>query len=338
MADTLDQVAEIAGVSRATVSRVVNNQENVSEGTKKKVQEAIKKSGYKPHAVARSLAKKKTGIMGLVIPEAVSRLFSDPFFAPFIRAVTEECNELDYELMLSLLTTPDEEEKLYPDVISNSFLDGLLIASNPVHDPLIEALIEDDIPFVSVGRHPNEQANYVDVNNYGGAKRATEYLLNLGHERIATITGPLNQAPAIDRLKGYKDALKEADQEVEDGLIYEGDFTEESGSKGIHKLLANFPTAVFAANDLIAIGVLKELKEMNKKMPEDVALVGFDNIQASSAVEPQLTTISQPIEELGRVSVNSLEKLIKRKQTKGQSDEKPIRKVLDTELIVRSST
>ncbi|MBS3788398.1 LacI family DNA-binding transcriptional regulator, partial [Candidatus Bipolaricaulota bacterium] len=338
LADTLDQVAEIAGVSRATVSRVINNSQNVSKSTEEKVQRAIEQSGYKPHAVARSLAKKKTGIIGLVIPEAVSRLFSDPFFAPFIRAVTEECNELGYELMLSLLTTPDEEEKLYPDVISNSFLDGLLIASNPVEDPLIEALIDDGTPFVSVGRHPNEQANYVDVNNYSGAKRATEYLLNLGHERIATITGPLNQAPAVDRLNGYKDALKEANLEVEDDLIYEGDFTEESGSRGIHKLLANFPTAVFAANDLIAIGVLKELKEMNKKVPEDVAIVGFDDIQASSAVEPPLTTISQPIDDLGRVSVRYLKKLIERKQSEEQNDEDPIRKVLDTELIVRSST
>ncbi|MFW6104649.1 MAG: LacI family DNA-binding transcriptional regulator [Candidatus Bipolaricaulota bacterium] len=338
MADTLDQVAEIAGVSRATVSRVINNQKNVTEETKKKVQEAIKESGYKPHGVARSLAKNETGIMGLVIPEAVSRLFSDPFFAPFIRSVTEECNELGYELMLSLLTTPDEEEKLYPEVISNSFLDGLLIASNPVDDPLIEALLNDGTPFVSVGRHPNEQANYVDVNNYGGAKQATEFLINSGHERIATITGPLEQAPAIDRLKGYKDALEEADLEVEDGLIYEGDFTEESGFTGIHKLLANFPTAVFAANDLIAIGVLKELKEMNKKVPEDVAIVGFDDIQASSAVEPPLTTISQPIDDLGRVSVRYLKKLIERKQSNEQNHGEPIRKVLDTELIVRSST
>ncbi|MBS3765314.1 LacI family DNA-binding transcriptional regulator [Candidatus Bipolaricaulota bacterium] len=338
MADTLDQVAEIAGVSRATVSRVINNQKNVTEETRKKVQEAIKKSGYKPHGVARSLAKNETGIIGLVIPEAVSRLFSDPFFAPFIRSVTEECNELGYELMLSLLTTPDEEEKLYPDIISNSFLDGLLIASNPVEDPLIEALIDDGTPFVSVGRHPNEQANYVDVNNYGGAKQAIEYLVNSGHERIATITGPLDQAPAIDRLRGYKDALKEADLEVEDELIYEGDFTEESGSTGIHKLLANFPTAVFAANDLIAIGVLKELKEMNKKVPEDVAIVGFDDIQASSAVEPPLTTISQPIDDLGRVSVRCLKNLIERKQSNEQNDQEPIRKVLDTELIVRSST
>ncbi len=338
MADTLDQVAEIAGVSRATVSRVINNQQNVSESTKEKVQKAIKESGYKPHGVARSLAKNETGIIGLVIPEAVSRLFSDPFFAPFIRAVTEECNEQGYELMLSLLTTPDEEEKLYPDIISNSFLDGLLIASNPVEDPLIKALIDDGTPFVSVGRHPNEKANYVDVNNYGGAKQATEYLINLGHERIATITGPQDQAPAIDRLRGYKDALEEADLEVEEGLIYEGDFTEESGSRGIHKLLADFPSAVFAANDLIAIGVLKELKEMKKRVPEDVAIVGFDDIQASSAVEPPLTTISQPIDKLGRVSVRYLKKLIKGEGANKSSDGKPIRKVLDTELIVRSST
>lgn len=261
MAGTLDQVAKIAGVSRATVSRVVNNSPKVSPETREKVQNAIEESGYKPHAVARSLAKDETGILGLVIPESVSRLFSDPFFAPLIQSITDQCNELDYELMLSLLTTSDKEKEQCGGVVASGFLDGFLFASSTVEDPLIDDLLADNTPFVSVGRHPNKKVNFVDVNNYGGAKRATKYLLNLGHERIATITGPLNQAAGIDRLKGYKDGLREFGIQPRDELIVEGNFTEESGVNGTQKLLSSFPIAIFAANDMAAIDALKAVKK-----------------------------------------------------------------------------
>ncbi|MFW6190733.1 MAG: LacI family DNA-binding transcriptional regulator [Candidatus Bipolaricaulota bacterium] len=335
MADTLDEVAEIAGVSRATVSRVVNNSQKVSGDTREKVVKAIEESGYQPHAVAQSLAKNETGIIGLVIPESVSRLFSDPFFAPLIMTVTEECNERGYELMLSLLTTPDQEEELYGDIVNNSFLDGLLFASTPLEDPLVDELLRDEIPFVSVGRNPNEQVNYVDADNYGGARQATEYMLELGHEKIGTITGPLDQAAALDRLEGYKDALRDAGVGVESSLIYEGDFTEESGVRGVQELLGSLVSAIFVASDKMAIGALKALKKARKEIPEDVALVGFDDISASSAVEPPLTTISQPVEKMAETAVRILE--AKMEQASGQEAE-PIREVLDTKLIVRGST
>ncbi len=335
MADTLDEVAKMAEVSRATVSRVVNDHSNVSSETRKKVQRAIKESGYKPHAVARSLVTDKTGIVGLVIPESVSRLFSDPFFAPFIRSVTEECRKLGFELMLSLLAAPDEERGLYDRIVAGSYLDGLLLASAPVNDPLVEDLLEDNTPFVSVGRHPNERVNYVDVDNYGGARQATEYLLGLGHERIATVTGSLDQAAGIDRLKGYKDALKSSGVTVEKELIFKGDFTEGSGAEGVQRLLSQFPTAIFAASDKTAIGVLKELKKAGKKIPKDLAVVGFDDISASSAVDPPLTTISQPVERMARLSVRVLNRLIEGQLNK---QNKPTRRVFKTELVVREST
>jgi len=335
VADTLDQVAKIAGVSRATVSRVVNNSPKVSPRTREKVKKAIKESGYKPDAVARSLAKNETGIVGLVIPESVSRLFSDPFFAPFIQAVTEKCNDLDYELMLSLLTTPDREKEQCEGVVSSSFLDGFLFASSTVEDPLVDELLSDGTPFISVGRHPNEEVNFVDVDNYGGAKRATEYLLNLDHERIAAITGPLDQAAGIDRLKGYKDALREAGMEPEEGLIVEGDFTEESGVNGAQTLLANFPTAIIAANDMTAIGALKAVKKSGKSVPEDIAIVGFDDVASATAVEPPLTTVRQPIRELGRQATSALHQLI---HESNPGDGSLRRDFLETELVVRSST
>lgn len=338
MGVTLEQVAELAGVSPATVSRVLNDQPNVTKSTRKEVLKAIEQSGYKPHAVARSLAKNETGIIGLVIPKSVSRIFSDPYFALFIGAITEECHKLGLELMLSLLSSPSQEEELYSDIVSHGFLDGLLFASNTVDDPLVEELLRDNTPFISVGRHKNEKVNFVDVNNYEGAKKATQYLLNLGHECIATITGPLDQAASIDRLNGYKDSLKENDLSVQDELIFEGDFTEESGREGVQKLLAEFPTAIFAASDHSAIGVIKKLKKMGRKIPEDVAVIGFDDIPSSSKIEPGLTTISQPIEPLGKLAVRKLVNVIENQSIDGNCVERSVCEVLDTELIVRDST
>lgn len=338
MGVTLENVADLAGVSPATVSRVLNDQSNVTESTRKKVLKAVEESGYKPHAIARSLAKNETGIIGLVIPKSVSRIFSDPYFAIFIGAVTEECHNLELELMLSLLSSPNQEEELYSDIVSHGFLDGLLFASNTVDDPLVEELLRDNTPFISVGRHKNEKVNFVDVNNYEGAKKATQYLLNLGHKSIATITGPLDQAAAIDRLNGYRDALKEKDVSVQDELIFEGDFTEESGRKGVQKLLAEFPTAIFAASDHSAIGVVKKLREMGKRVPEDIAVIGFDNIPSSSKIEPGLTTISQPIGPLGKLAVRRLVEVTENQNTDDGCGKRDVCEVLDTDLIVRGST
>ncbi|MFW6049356.1 MAG: substrate-binding domain-containing protein, partial [Candidatus Bipolaricaulota bacterium] len=207
--------------------------------------------------------------------------------------------------------------------------------SSTVEDPLEEELLNDGTPFVSVGRHPNEEVNFVDVDNYGGAKHATEYLLNLGHERIATITGPLDQAAGIDRLKGYKDGLRESGIEPEEELIAEGDFTEESGINGTQTLLSNFPTAIVAANDMTAIGALKALKKSGKSVPDDIAIVGFDDVASATAVEPPLTTVRQPIKELGRQAIAVLHELI---HDSNPGDGSTKREFLETELVVRSST
>jgi LacI family transcriptional regulator len=184
------------------------------------------------------------------------------------------------------------------------------VASTRVDDPLTGRLQRDRVPFVMAGRHPNEMVHYVDVDNVAGARMAVEHLIRLGHQRIATITGPLNMTAGMDRLKGYRQALAAHQLPVDEALILEGDFTEASGEAAARRLLSNSATAVFAASDVMAIGALKALREAGLQVPQDVALVGFDDVPLATAVEPELTTVRQPIERLGSMAADLLLNLL----------------------------
>jgi len=334
MCPTLEEVARLAGVSRSTVSRVINNQPNVRPQTRERVWQAIRKSGYQPHAVARSLVTNRTQIIGLVTPETVTTLFVDPFFPLLLRGATEACNTHQYQLMLSLFTGPADQQEMYQRVLRNGYLDGVIVASTSLDDRLIPNLLRDRIPFVSVGRYPNERVHYVDVDNVGGARIAVEHLIRLGHRRIATITGRLDMIAGEDRLSGYRQALEARRIPVEEELIVKGDFTESSGMVSMQRLLAVSPSAVFVASDAMAIGALKALHQAGRRVPEDIALVSFDDIPIAAAVEPALTTVRQPIHHLGPMAVEVLVGLLK-----GPPEaEPPIQKIiLPTELVVRES-
>ena len=334
MPPTLEEVARLAGVSRSTASRVINDHPNVQPETRERVWQAIRESGYQPHAVARSLVTNRTQIIGMIIPEAVTTLFTDPFFPLMLRGATEACNIHQYQLMLSLFTVRADQQGMYQRVLRNGYLDGVIVASASLDDPLIPDLLRDRIPFVSVGRHPNERVLYVDVDNVAGARMAVEHLIRLGHQRIATITGRLDMAAGQDRLEGYRQALKAHHIPVDEGLIVEGDFTEGSGMVGMQRLLSTSPSAVFAASDMMAIGALKALHKAGWQVPQDIALVGFDDIPAASAVEPALTTVRQPIERLGSMAVEVLLSVL---ETSLQEEVPAQRIVLPTELVVRAS-
>jgi len=334
MPPTLEEVARLAGVSRSTASRVINDHPNVQPETRERVWQAIRESGYQPHAVARSLVTNRTQIIGMIIPEAVTTLFTDPFFPLLLRGATEVCNSHQYQLMLSLFTARADQQGMYQRVLRNGYLDGVIVASASLDDPLIPDLLRDRIPFVSVGRHPNERVLYVDVDNVAGARMAVEHLIRLGHQRIATITGRLDMAAGQDRLEGYRQALKAHHIPVDEGLIVEGDFTEGSGMVGMQRLLSTSPSAVFAASDMMAIGALKALHKAGWQVPQDIALVGFDDIPAASAVEPALTTVRQPIERLGSMAVEVLLSVL---ETSLQEEVPAQRIVLPTELVVRAS-
>lgn len=334
MALTLEQVAKLAGVSRSTVSRVVNDSPNVRPEVRERVWEVVRKNNYQPHAAARSLVTRRTHIIGVVIPEAVTTLFTDPFFPLFLCGVTETCNARNYHLMLSLFNGPAGQQEMYRRVVRSGHLDGVIVASTRLDDPLVPQLLQDGVAFVLVGRHPDERVNYVDADNVGAARMAVEHLIRQGHQRIATITGPLSTGHGQDRLAGYRQALEAHRLPVRDDLIFEGDFTEGSGSKGVQRLLPASPTAIFAASDTMAIGALKELRQAGLRLREDVALVGFDDVPISAALEPALTTVRQPIQRLGSMSADLLLRLL---ESPADAPAPVHRIVLPAELVVRDS-
>ena len=334
MSPTLEEVARLAGVSRSTVSRVINDQPNVRPATREHVRQAILESGYRPHAVARSLVTQRTNIIGIAVQESVSTLFTDPFFAPLLRGATAACNEHKYQLMLSLFPARSGQREVYQNVFRNGYLDGVVVASTSFDSPLIHQLLQDGIPTVSVGRHRDPRVHYVDVDNLGGARMAVEHLIKLGHTRIGTIAGRLDMAHSHQRLAGYKRALLAHGLDVTEELICEGDYTESSGMTCMRQLLRANPTAVFAASDAMAIGALKVLREACIQVPDDMALVGFDNIPIAGVIQPPLTTVRQPIEQLGAVAVDYLVTLLERPHEVDRAMQKL---VLPTELAVRRS-
>jgi LacI family transcriptional regulator len=334
MSPTLEEVAKLAGVSRSTVSRVINDQPNVRPEVRERVWQVIREVDYQPHAAARSLVTNRTHIVGMVIPEAVTTLFADPFFPLLLRGATESCNSHQYQLMLSLFTANVGRQEIYQRILRSGYLDGALVASASLKDPIVPNLLRDRIPFISIGRHPDERVHYVDVDNVGGARMAVEHLIRLGHRRIATITGPMDVVHGQDRLSGYRQALEARGIPVEEELIVEGDYTEASGMVAMQQLLPASPSAVFVASDMMAIGALKALRQADLQVPQDIALVGFDDIPIASAIEPALTTVRQPIERMASMAVEVLLSVL---ETSFQEEATAQRIVLPTELVVRAS-
>jgi len=334
MSLTLEQVGRLAGVSRSTVSRVVNGDPHVRDQVRERVWQVIRDTGYQPDAAARSLVTGRTGIIGVLIPEAVTKLFLDPFFPLLLVGITATCNRHRYQLMLSLFNGPVDPDELYRRIVGGGHLDGVLVASAPMDDPFLSKLLQDGTPFVLVGRHPDERVHCIDVDNVGGARMAVEHLIRLGHRRIAMITGPMVMAHAQDRLEGYRQALAAHRLPLDEALIAEGDYTEPSGSIGVQQLLPAAPTAIFCGSDVMAVGALKALREAGQRVPADVALVGFDDVHIAAAVEPPLTTVRQPIEALGSMAADLLLNLL---ANPPQARNAAPRIVLPTQLVVRGS-
>jgi LacI family transcriptional regulator len=313
---------------------VVNDHPNVRDTVRERVWQVIQDTGYQPHAAARSLVTRRTRIVGVIIPEAVNILFTDPFFAHLLCGVTQTCNTQRYHLMLSLFTDAAGPKEMYRRVVGSGYMDGVVVTSMRVDDPLIGRLQDDHIPFVIVGRHPNNGVHYVNVDNVAAARMAVEHLIRLGHQRIATITGPLNMTSGQDRLAGYRQALTAHQLPVDETLILEGDFTETGGTMAARRLLPRSPTAIFAASDVMAVGALKALREAGLQVPQDVALVGFDDVPLASAVEPPLTTVRQPIERMGSMAADLLLDLL---ENPPEEEAPAHRIILPGELAIRAS-
>lgn len=335
---TLEEIGKRAGSSRSTVSRVINNQPGVSEKARRRIQKVLDETGYQPNLAARTLASSRSKVIGFVIPSRVQAIFSDPYFPRLIEGVTQTCNRHDYTVSLFLFHTKDEEEKIYPRVLRTGFVDGVIITATQMGDPIIPKLIKHDMPFVVVGRpdytqqdHYKDRISFVDADNKKGAYTAVMHLIELGYKRIATITGPLNTTAGIDRRDGYIDALTKSGHQIDRNLIVEGDFTELSGYQAMQQLLSHQPDAVFVASEVMALGALDLIRENGLDVPNDIALVGFDDLLPHMRINPPLTTIRQPVEQAG---VKAMELLLDLLENEGKL---PRHIIMPTELVIRRS-
>jgi len=328
----LEDIAKLAGVSRSTVSRVVNSSPNVDIATRKRVETIIEKTGYHPNLAARSLVSQRTNIIGLVIPKTTESFFTDPYFPQLTQGVAFACNNHHLTLSLFLVGNEEDEEEITPRITRRGMLDGILVQSSEKMDRLFQRLLSSSMPYLALGRPSEEEAvNYIDVDNVRGAKQATQHLIGLGYQRIGMITGSTQSTAALDRSEGFRQALSKCRRKVEPGLVAEGDFSEISGYEAMKKILPYRPDAIFSQSDIMAIGAIRAVQEAGLKVPDDVAFVGYDDLPIASISSTKLTTIRQPITQFGIKAVEMLLDMIEN-GTKVAS-----RMILGTELVIRET-
>jgi DNA-binding LacI/PurR family transcriptional regulator len=326
---TLDEVAERAGVSRSVASRALNKAPHVSRAKREAVERAVRQLGYVPNPTARALATSQTGAAALVVSGEDPSIFADPFFAQVVVGASQALDEADLHLMLCLAAS-DRGRKRVEELFRSKGADGVMLMALRKDDPLAALAEEAEMPVVFGGRPVGPAPRwYVDVDNVGGAREATAYLVSRGRTRVAAICGRLDTEAGRARYRGYRDALLEAG--LDPLPPQEGDFTEPSGAAAMAVLLENHPAVdgVFAANDNMAAGALRTLRAAGRAVPADVAVVGFDDLTVALVADPPLTTVHQPITALGREMARMLVTVVN-----GQ-DPTPL--ILPTRLVIRSS-
>ncbi|WP_030607313.1 LacI family DNA-binding transcriptional regulator [Streptomyces sclerotialus] len=331
---TIKTVAARAGVGRTTVSRVINGSTLVSDEARAAVLAAIAELKYVPNSVARGLVTSRTNSIALVIPESESRLGAEPYFAAVIRGVSTGLADTRTQLQLILVRDQGERDRLTESVAERR-VDGVLVASVHEDDPLPALLEGMGLPTVLAGRRsPEESLSHAHADNVGGARAAVRHLLERGRTTIATVTGPMDMDVGRGRLQGWQEALREAGARPDERLVARSDFTEEGGRTAVRTLLERIPDldALFVASDVMAVGALAELRAHGRRVPDDVAVVGFDDSFIARHTSPPLTTVRQPVEELGRTIARILLREIAGPDTPRQQI------TLPTELVVRESS
>ena len=341
---TLEAVATHAGVSRATVSRVVNGGAGVRDEVREKVRRSVRELGYVPNNAARALVTRRTGAVAVVIAEPESRVFADPFFAQQLRGISRELAAHDTQLLL-MMTEGRKDYARIGRYLSGGHVDGALMFSLLGDDPLPGMVRQAGLPAVFGGRPgwpgaaDDPELLYVDTDNRNGARKAVAHLQERSRRRIAVINGPLDQTSALDRMLGYCDALGVAPDEADPSLVAQGDFTAEGGERAMARLLDASPglDAVFAGNDLMASGALRTLRARGLRVPEDVAVVGYDDLEPAAWAEPPLTTVRQDVEGMGRM----MAELLLRRTGLREADEEgapPAPVITPATLVVRESS
>lgn len=327
----IDDVAREAGVSRGTVSRVLNGGHWVSPPALAAVNAAIKKTGYRVNPHARSLATNRANSVAFLLTESHDRLFEDPNFAVLLRGAADALAVHDIPLVL-LLAGSEDEQRRATEFLTGGHVDGvLLVSSHATRRSIISDIIAAGIPAISCGVPVGfeKKMGYVAADDFEGALEVMRHLKNSGRRRVATIAGPQDTSGGINRLRAYRE---ESGTEADEALIAQGDYSRESGARGMRELLERVPDldAVFAANDVMALGALDVLREAGRRVPEDVAVAGFDDIAQSALTEPTLTTVRQPFGRISEEMVRLLLGVI--------GGEKPAAMTLPAELVVRAST
>lgn len=327
----IEQIAKLAGVSKTTVSRVLNNKSEVRPETRDKVIEVIKKCDYIPNVFAKAISQKESRILALLIPYEVDYIFSNSFYEEVLRGVSTEVNTNGYYLLICYSINNNFE-----DLVRQRLVDGFIVISPTGTDKHeIDLLKKNKIAFVTTSQILEAEEKdyvYVDIDNFYGASLAVEHLVSLGHRKIGLIlNGPKSLASSQMRLKGYRAVLEKYDLPFQDKYVTTGNTSIDSGYQNMITLLQNDISAVFVANDMMAVGAIQAIKDNNKRIPEDISVVGFDDIPLTRIMDPPLTTVRQPAFEKGVVAAQLLLSYIKSKK-------KPASEKLSVELVVRKST
>lgn len=329
----LADIAKKANVSKMTVSRVLSGKGYVAPKTSERVKKIIAELNYHPNLIARSLSSKQTNIIGVIIPK-IEQMFLDNYIAQILSGITDVALQNNYRIMLCPIEPKQNQDSEYINLARSKLFDGLILVKTRLDDPNIEILADTNFPFILVNHKKySKNINFVDSRNIEGTKMAIQYLYNLGHRNIACVAGSMYETNGRDRLKGYKDAMKNYGLEIRDNWIIFGDFNREKTSQESRKLLTTTekPTAIFCSDDYMAIEIIECIKKKGLSVPKDIAVIGFDDIELAAYVKPALTTIRQPIYELGKTSSQVLLNIIDGKQ------KTPFHKLLDVKLIKRES-
>ncbi|MBI5928733.1 MAG: LacI family DNA-binding transcriptional regulator [Chloroflexi bacterium] len=328
---TLEEVGKLAGVSRATVSRVVNGYPHIRPEIRERVQRVIDETGYRPNLLARSLASDRSNIIGLVIPSGAQAVFTDPYFPCLTQGISRGVNSNNLTLALFMVHSAKEEERTILSILGTGLIDGLIVTSDNKGDVFIPELLKHEMPFVQIGRSLYSDKIYrVDTDNIAGSYMATQHLISLGYQRIATIATNRN-CSGDDRFTGYCSAFADHGKVVDRKLVVYGDYTVDSGYHAMKQLIPQRPDAVFITSDTMALGGMRALQEANLRVPDDIAVVGYDDLPPAVQANPQLTTVRQPIEQTGFLAVSMLVKIL-------SGDDPPSHQiVLPVELVVRAS-
>jgi DNA-binding LacI/PurR family transcriptional regulator len=333
-AATLEEVARIAGVSRATASRVVNGSDRVSDLKRQAVERAVRRTGYVPNRAARSLVTRRTDSIGLVIPEPAPRLFGDSWFPVVLRGISKAFDARGLQLVLLMPQSASEEERL-EQYVAAGHVDGVVLFSLHGDHPLPQRLMARGVPTVVSGQPPRGAGvSFVDADNRHGAASAVTHLLERGCRKVVTVTGQPDLPAAQHRLQGYRDALEAAGRPIDPSHEEDGDFSGEGAARAMRALLQRHPDldGVFVASDSMAVAVLRVLQETGRRVPEDISVVGFDDQPIAQTTTPTLSTVRQPVDEMTDEMVHLLTEQI------SSRDRLPRHVIFPTQLIVRESS